>query len=90
MKLCKIRKKLKGRQRKVYINDDMTSLRAKMLNMVKEQETVKNVSTREGSILAWLHSGGRPVVINCPDDLEKVGISAPDWKRLNLDHLTRT
>ncbi len=83
------KKKLKGRQRKVYINDDMTSLRAKMLNMVKEQETVKNVSTREGSILAWLHSGGRPVVINCPDDLQKVGISTPDLKRLNLDYLTR-
>ncbi len=48
---------MKGRQRKVYINDDMTSSRAKMLNMVKEQETVKNVSTREGSIHAWLNSG---------------------------------
>ncbi len=32
---------------------------------------------------------GKFVVINCPDDLEKVSISAPDWKRLNLDHLTR-
>lgn len=81
------KKKLKGRQRKVYINDDMTSLRAKMLNMVKEQEIVKNVSTREGSILAWLHSGGSPVLVNCPDDLSKVGITVPDWKKLNLDHL---
>lgn len=83
------KKNLQSRQSRVYVYDDMTALRAKMLNMVKEQETVKNVSTREGSIPAWLHSRGRPVVTNCPDDLELVGISAPDWKRLNLDHLTR-
>ncbi len=60
-----------------------------MFNMVKEQET-ENVSTREGSIPARLHSRGRPVVINCPDGLEEVGISAPDWKKLNLDYLTST
>lgn len=83
------KKKLKGRQRKVYVNDDLTSLRAKMMNLVKNQEIVKNVSTREGSILAWLHSGGRPVVINTPDDLHKVGITNPDWKLLNLDHLVK-
>ena len=51
------KKKLKGRQRKVYINEDLTSLRATMMSLVKEQETVKNVSTRDGSILAWLASG---------------------------------
>lgn len=81
------KKKLKGRERKVYINEDLTSLRATMMSLVKEQETVKNVSTRDGSILAWLTSGGRPVVINTPDDLLKVGISSPDWKRLKLEHL---
>ena len=81
------KKKLKGRERKVYINEDLTSLRATMMSLVKEQETVKNVSTRDGSILAWLTSGGRPVVVNTPDDLLKVGISSPDWKRLKLEHL---
>lgn len=79
------KKKLKDRQRKVYINEDLTFLRAKMMSLVKEQETVKNVSTREGSILAWPTSGGRPVVVNSPDDLEKVGITSPDWKKLKLD-----
>ena len=39
--------------------------------MVKEQQTVKNASSRDGSIQAWLHSGGRPVVINTPDGLKK-------------------
>ncbi len=39
----KKKKKLKGRQRKVYVNDDLTSLRAKIMSLVKEQETVENV-----------------------------------------------
>ena len=81
------KKKLKGRQRKVYINEDLTSLRATLMSMVKEQESVKNVSTRNGSILAWLTNGGRPVVVNTPDDLSKVGLTSPDWKRLKLEHL---
>ncbi len=68
----------------MYINDDMTPLRARLMNLVKNQETVKNVATREGSILAWLHSGGRPVVINSPEDLHKVGISSPDSEKLSL------
>lgn len=81
------KKRLKGSQRKVYINEDLTSLRATMFSMVKEQETVKGVSTRDGSISAWLTSGGRPVVVNTPDDLLKVGITSPDWKRLKLEYL---
>lgn len=83
------KKKLQGTQSRVYINNDMTSPRAKMFNMVKEHNTVKNVLMRERSIQACLHSGDRPVDINCPDDLEMVGIAAPDWKSLNLNHLTR-
>ena len=63
------KQKLKGKQRKVYVNDDLTSLKAKMMNLVKEQDVVKNVSTRDGSILAWLLSGGKPVIINTPDNL---------------------
>ena len=73
----------------MYVNDELTSLRAKMMKLVKEQEVVKNVSTRDGSIFAWLHSGGRPVVINTHDDLHKVGITTPDWENLSLSHLAR-
>ena len=52
-----------------------------MINLVKEQQIVKNVTTRDGNILVWLHSGGRPVVINNPDDLQKVGIDSPTGKK---------
>ena len=83
------KKKLKGKERKVYVNEDLTSLRAKMMKVTKEQESVKNVATRDGSILAWMYSGGRPVVINTPDDLHKIGITSPAWENLGLGHLTR-
>ncbi|MPC81497.1 hypothetical protein E2C01_076118 [Portunus trituberculatus] len=59
------------------------------MKLVKEQEAVKNVSTRDGIILAWLHSGGRPVVINNPDDLQKLGITTPDWENHSLGHMAR-
>ena len=46
-------KRLKGKERKVYINDDLSSVRVKMMKSVKEQDIVKNVSTsREDSRLA--------------------------------------
>ncbi|KAK4320927.1 hypothetical protein Pmani_008244 [Petrolisthes manimaculis] len=83
------KKKLKEKNRKVYVNEDLTSLRARMISIVKEHEAVKNVTTRDGSILAWLNSGGRPVVVNNPFDLHKVGIDSPDWRKLNLDHLIK-
>ena len=31
-------KKSKGKQRKVYVNDDLTLLRTKMMKLVKEQD----------------------------------------------------
>ena len=60
-----------------------------MMKLTKEQEDVKNVASRDGSILAWMHSGGRPVVINTPDDLHKIRITSPAWENLGLGHLTR-
>lgn len=83
------KKKLKNRERKVYVNEDLTSLRAKMMKLAKEQDSVKNVSTRDGSILAWMHTGERPDVINTPDDLYKIGITNPAWDNLGLGHLCR-
>lgn len=58
-----------------------------MLKIVKDQPNVKSATTRDGTILAWLTGKDRPVEINTPDDLFKVGILSPDWKRLKLEHL---
>lgn len=73
----------------MYVDEDLTPLRARLRSVVKEHEAVKNVTTRDGSILAWLSNGGRPVVVNNPFDLHKVGIASPDWRKLNLDHLIK-
>ena len=35
------KKKLKGKERKVHVNEDLTSLRAKIMKVTKEQESVK-------------------------------------------------
>lgn len=87
--VIKNKKKLKQRQKKIYINEDLTPLRSTLLKMTKEQAGVKNVTTRDGRILAWLTDGGRPVVITTPDHLSKVGNDTPDWSRLKLDHLVK-
>lgn len=83
------KKELKKKQKKIFINEDLTPMRATMLKMVKEQTAVKNVSTRDGRILAWLTDRDRPVEITTPDDLSKVGITSPDWKSLKLDSLIK-
>ena len=57
--------------------------------MTKEQAEVRNATTRDGRILAWLVDNERPVVITTPGDLHKVGIDSPDWRRLKLDHLVK-
>ena len=46
---------------------------------------VKNVTTRDGRIIAWHTDRERPVYIDSPEDLG-VGIATPDWKLLKLDH----
>lgn len=85
--MLKKRVELKKKQRKVYVNEDLTSMRATMLKIVKDQPNVKSPTTRDGKIPVWLIGKDRPVEIHTPDDLFKVGIMSPDWKRLKLDHL---
>lgn len=51
---------------------------------MKEQAGVKNVTTRNSKNLAWLtNEPNRAIEINALDDLSKVGIVTPDWKRLH-------
>lgn len=85
-----LRKKveLKKKNNKIFINEDLTPLRAAMMKMVKEQTGVRNVTSRNGKIVAWLNEDpNRAIEIDTPDDMSKVGIVTPDWKRLKMDHL---
>lgn len=87
--VLKNKKELKNKNKKIFINEDLTPLRSVLLKMTKEQAEVRNVTTRDGRILAWLVDRDRPVEITTPDDLHKVGIDSPDWRRLKLDHLVK-
>ena len=72
-----LRKKaeLKKKDIRVLVNEDLTHLRSTMRRKVKEQAGVKNVTTRNGKILAWLtDEPNRAKEINTSDDLSKVGI----------------
>ena len=83
------KKELKKKREKIFINEDLTPMKATMLKMVKEQPGVSNATTREGKILAWMTGKDRPVEITTPEELGKVGITSPDWKRLRLEHLVK-
>ena len=86
--IMKKKKELKKKKKKIYVNEDLTPLRSTMLKIVKERENVKNATTRDGKILVWLNNGEeKPLDIDSPDDLWKVGIVTPDWKRLKLEQV---
>ena len=62
-----------------------------MLNIAREHNNVKSVATRDGKIIAWMKDRpDRAVSMDTPDDLFKIGVTFPDWKRLKLDHLICT
>lgn len=42
---------------------------------------------RMEEFLAWIIKREKPVVIDSPSDLYKVGINSPDWTLLKVDHL---
>ena len=78
-KILKRKTELKKKQRQVFVNEDLTRLRSAMLNIVKEQQSVKNITIRDGKIVAWLKDNPeRPVFVDTPDDLVKIGVAAPD------------
>lgn len=81
------KKELKNKGRNIFVNEDLTPLRATLLKIVKEQDSVANATTRDGRILAWFRNDNRRVEVSTPADLHRVGVTAPDWKRLRLDHI---
>ncbi|KAL8619165.1 hypothetical protein ACOMHN_049947 [Nucella lapillus] len=83
----------------IFLNDDLTPLRARLLGFVKQLEKVERAWTTDGRIYVkkkfppGLHLADhqqRPVVIETPDDLFKqlrVILSSEDFVSLCLGHL---
>jgi len=95
--LMKKKKSLKdvAAYKNVYINDDLTPLRARLLGTVKRLDTIKSTWTVDGKILAQPKfpeglpedKRPKPISIETPDDLFKLGLNEINFEELGLGHL---
>lgn len=69
--------------RKVYINEDLTTTRFKLLQYVKKLDNVKSTSSRDGKIIGTFKSGKKFSIEN-PDDLFNLGVTELDYAALGL------
>jgi hypothetical protein len=70
---------------KVFVNEDITPLRAKMVKYAKDQKNVKAVYTVRGIIKCVLHDG-KKINLENPDDFFKLGLTSIDYSALGLAH----
>ena len=78
-RMMRAKKELRGLNgcRNGCINDDLTSLRSRLVYELKRDDTIKSVRKIEGRIMCIQEEGGKEMkkVIDSPDDLFKVGWS---------------
>ena len=71
------KKKLKSleKYRQVFVNEDPTALRSKMVRVLKNEESIKSMWTIKGRINCIYEQEGREMrkTIESPDDLFKLG-----------------
>nr|KAG5697501.1 hypothetical protein BaRGS_019455 [Batillaria attramentaria] len=88
------RKALKDRApyQKVYINDDLTLMRSKLLYKCKNTSTVQSVrTTHDGKILCTMksapgHTGpAKTVAVETPDDLFHLGVDNISYAEFGVD-----
>lgn len=80
-------KKLKDSptNKRVFIAEDITSRKAKLLNVCKSNVNVNNAMVRKGTVHCSMNDNTKVVVEN-PDDLFKiVGVDDIDWRALGLE-----
>ncbi|XP_076435986.1 uncharacterized protein LOC143275623 [Babylonia areolata] len=94
--LMEKRRALKETQefKKVFINDDLTPLRSRLLHVAKRNEVVDRVSTtHDGRIRCVLKktpgqtTNAKVVLIDNPDDLFHLGVDSVDFEALGLQHV---
>lgn len=84
------KKKLKESDdfKRVYITEDLTRLRLRMLEMLRENPKTQSVYTRDGKIVCFLKDQDRRYYIDSPDDLSQLGYKDVYFARLGLQDLT--
>ena len=93
--IMRSKKQLKHKNPTIFINDDLTSLRSRLLGYVKHLHIVENAWTIDGRIICRKklppgtpQDASRNVVIESPDDLfDKLGVTNIDYTKLGLSHL---
>lgn len=95
--IMKQKKKLKRNDgfKGVFLNDDLTPLRSKLLSICKAQKKVERVTTsHDGKIVCFLRkvpgstsASPAPVFVETPDDLFQLGVDELDYERLGLTTL---
>lgn len=76
---------------KVFINEDLTTLRSRMLGTIRKSEHVNFAYTRDGKILCNLRNDPERkhmVTVETPDDLFKLGFESIDYDKLGLTDFT--
>ena len=86
--MMKNRKKLKDipqYQNKIFINEDLTLLKSKLLNYTKSIQGVTRVNSNNGKIYANMQNGS-VIVLDSADDLHKLGLEHKniDYSKLGL------
>ena len=71
---------------RVYLNDDLTQLRSRLLMTLKKSDLVQSCQVRDGSIRCKLRDGSF-CIVRSPDDLFKVGFEDVDLDKLGLQHV---
>ncbi len=89
MAMMSNKKKLKEKEgyKDVYINENLTPMRAKLFATVRKCQNVKSAFTSQGKIICFLNDGTRHA-IESPDDLFKLGFDEINYKDFGLDAYT--
>lgn len=84
------KKKLKDKDayKYVYVNENLTPLRAKLFKYVRQHARVRNAHTTDGKIICFLKSTGERdevVTVETPDDLFKLGDTDINYEAFGLN-----
>jgi hypothetical protein len=71
----------------VFVYEDLTQLRFKLMQMARKCDGVKSMYTRDGKIHCVLRNATDVMVIESSDDLFKLGVENVDYKKLGLSEL---
>ena len=68
----------------VYINEDLTRLRARLFHLVRKSGKVTSTSTKNGRIYCNVPGKQHPIILDSPDDLHRLEFDEVPYSDLGL------